>query len=232
MRRFNVLFCIVILVVAISGVYTVLSSNLGNYVRNSKISPDLRNTLNEVSGDKVILVWVDWNASLGSSEVWEITNKIGSLGGRARGAAFSPGREYVWYLVEIRADKVGAIADIKKVMFLSLGYEGGWKWDLPLHYYKVSPVLELQLDRMKKQYVDEKIDLEIWFKLSGDENKSLEWIRNIIEGLSGEITWVGLFEFEWGEGQVVASIPFNNFDSLRTNDSILRVRPEVPLIPE
>lgn len=232
MKRSSTLLWIVVLLVLVSSSYIVMSKNLRNNLENSKVSPDLRDTLNEVSGDTVILVWVDWNASLCSSEVWEITYKIGSLGGRARGAAFSPNREYVWYLVEIRADKVCAIADIKNVKLLSLAYEGGWKWDQPSHHYKVSPVLELQLDRMKRQYVDEKIDLEIWFKLTGDKDKSLGWIRNIVESLGGEITWVGLFDFNWGEGQVVASIPFNNVDSLRSNDSIVWVRPEGPLMPE
>ena len=232
MRHPTALFCIVTLLVVASGAYIVLSNSPENDVRNSKISSELRDTLDKVSGDKVILIWVDWNASLPSSEVWEITYKIGSLGGRARGAAFSPNREYVWYLVEIGADQVGSIADIEKVTSVSLAYEGEWKWDLPYHYYKFSPVLELQLDRMKKQFLDEKIDLEIWFKLSGDKEKSLRWIRNIIEDLDGEITWVGLFDIKSGKGQVVASIPFTNVDSLRTNDSISRIRPVMPLIPE
>jgi hypothetical protein len=179
---------------------------------------------------ETLLVWVDCDAEIAVARARELTAGIGSLSSRLRGHTWSPNKDYVWFLVETKSDKVSELAEIECVLTVSVAEETEWKWDLWWHDQKIDPILELKAKRMIVEYPDEEIEVDLWFYTTSDKEADLNNVRTLVENLGGNVTWVGLMESE-GVGQVLVSIPLEAVDMLAAYDNIRTLRTDGPLIP-
>jgi hypothetical protein len=98
----------------------------------SKLSEDLQVTLDTLSSDDQLLLWLDvyvqpladGNIYLHSSDLSLITD----VGARIAGVTFSPNGQLFWYLVEARTEQVSSLANLPIVQKISLASTGVWDW--------------------------------------------------------------------------------------------------------
>jgi len=192
-------------------------------------------TVYDASSDspETLLVWVDCDVELKSDQLFDLTMSTSSTGARLYGATFSLNRDYIWLLCETTSDKVEGLMSIENVLNVSIAEEGEWQWkhEMWRDHQKISPVLELQAKRMRAEYPDEKIEVDLWFYTSSDEEADLNNTRTLVESLGGNVTWFGLLESE-GVGQVLILVPLDAIETLASSDSIRTLQTDGPLIPE
>jgi len=153
----------------------------------------------------LILAWVDMPNVLGWRETDYLTRNISSIA-RWCGATYSPTKDYIWILVETASDKIPELANITNVLNVAIAEESEWKWDLWWNYRKISPILELQAKRMRAEYPNEKIEVNVWFETTSDPEASLNNTISLVESLGGNVIRIGVLESE-GEARLIVSIP-------------------------
>jgi len=176
----------------------------------------------------LILAWVDMPNVLGWRETDYLTRNISSIA-RWCGATYSPTKDYIWILVETTSDKIPELANITNVLNVAIAEESEWKWDLWWNYRKISPILELQAKRMRAEYPNEKIEVNVWFETTSDPEASLNNTISLVESLGGNVIRIGVLESE-GEARLIVSIPIEAIDVLATYNSIQEILERRPLI--
>jgi len=165
----------------------------------------------------LILVWVDVPPMLEWSEADILDGNITSLVSRRFGSLYAPTRDCIWILVETTSDRIPELTNITNVLNVSIAEETDWKWDYWWKYRKIDPLLELQAQRMEKEFPGEKIEVYLSFNVISDLEADRNTVIEIVESLGGNVTRIGYSHY------MEVLIPLDTLDALAVYNIIHRM---------
>lgn len=211
-------------------VFTNRSSRYESGIILLKISSELNETLQKVSTNQTLLVWVDWNTTFYphpavTRDEWE---PIVAAKGKIPATTLAPDKPLLWVLVEIAAGKVQNLTLAKQTVKISLVKIGGWDYwnEGEVYINKISALTLLVMERVERECPQAKISVGIRFteKIS---RETAENIQALIENLGGTMVFKSYHKFP--RDFLGASVPFNAIREIAKQPYVKRIWVDEPL---
>lgn len=142
------------------------------------------------------------------------------LGGKIAGVTFSPDDQLLWYLVEMRAEKVSNLASLEMVQNVSLAKVG--MWDFSTMWWKTT-----KIDPLVNMIAERVVDAKVKVVINYEENKSkpgiVDEITTIVQSVGGEAMRIGLAEY------ILAKIPADMLDQVAKNEYVTTIEALRPI---